>query len=117
MEVFNGMFEGVTDVRYVVLYGYDTKYETKDDKYTAYQTEMVGVIGTYDNMYEAYGHALLYLNDLIDDMENSDSIHVSNIYKLEGDSGYGMNIVDSDPDNDILNWTMILFEFKHKKEE
>lgn len=116
MEVFNGMFEGVTGVRYVVLYGYDKKYEAVDEKHTIYQTEMTGVIGTYDNMYEAYGHALLYLNDLIDDMENPDNIHVSNIYKLEGDSGYGMNIVNPDPDNDIVDWTMILFE-KHKKED
>ena len=49
-------------------------------------------IGVFENHKEAYGEAVLFLNELIGDREEED-LTISAIYDLEGDVGCGMSIV------------------------
>ena len=66
--------------RFVVVAGYYNK-----DR----QNEFIQALGCFDNPEQAYGKAILHLNEMIDDPKTS---CVTPIFQLEGDTGYGMEV-------------------------
>lgn len=89
----------VKEAKYIVIYGYYDK-ETK-------RNEFISALGTYDNAEEAYGAAFIYLNDLIaNEYRNKDTI--SPLFPLEGETGYGMEIINGD-ENSAIDYAYILF--------
>lgn len=117
MEVFDGRFEGIEQsIEYVVIGGWDTIWkdvETKYGKRDLYETNFMIPLGTYTNMDEAYGKALLYLNGLICDREKE---YITPITKLEDDQGMIMGIRGGE-DSTVYTWTQILWDYPEKKEE
>lgn len=72
-------------MKYVVVAG----YYSDDGK-----SEFEQCIGVFDTAREAYGEAILYLNDEIDgqDKEICDKLTISPLFELEGQTGYGMTL-------------------------
>ena len=99
-------------MKYIVVAGYHS-----DD------TEFIQCIGVFDNVREAYGEALLYLNEEIDnaDSECRDKLHISPLFELESQTGFGMIVEGvkrsfTDYAN-ILFWDEKEDHGKHKGEE
>lgn len=67
--------------QYMVVYG---NYRNSD-----LRNEFIQGIGTYDNAEQAYGKAILFLNEMINEGSNE---QISPIYPLEGDTGFGMSL-------------------------
>ena len=76
-------------MKYVVITGH--KYKNGE--------EFTQCIGVFNNSKEAYGEALLYLNDLITNSNCSeeDNIFISPLYSMECDTGYFMHTVGGNP--------------------
>ena len=85
-------------MKYVVIAGY--KHKDGD--------EFTQCIGVFDNCKEAYGEALLYLNDEIvnGDFTEQDNVSISPIYSMEADTGYYMYIVSN---SKMFEYAQILF--------
>lgn len=85
-------------MKYVVITGY--KHKNGD--------EFTQCIGVFDNSKEAYGEALLYLNDEITNggFSEEDNVSISPIYSMEADTGYCMHIVSN---SEMFEYAQILF--------
>lgn len=70
-------------MKYVVVGGY-FRENSKDCK-----EEFAQCIGIFNTSREAYGEAILYLNDAIDE-DNLNKVSISPLYPLEGETGYIM---------------------------
>lgn len=70
-------------MKFVVIAGYWDN-ETKIIEYSQ-------CIGVYDSAREAYGEALLYINDEID-VSEKDTVKISPLYELDMEAGYGMRL-------------------------
>ena len=82
-------------MKYVVMIGYDEKPSGLNcSEYC---------VGTFDNYLEAYGRAILHLNDVIRDTEDSDAITISPI-EFWGDYGYRMKLIGQE---DITDYVII----------
>ena len=92
--------------KYIVVYGYYDK-KTKEN-------EFISVLGAYDTPEEAYGAAFMYLNDLIVDESRNGTI--SPLFSLEGETGYGMKIVNGDDKSVTIDYAYVLFN-DHCEEE
>lgn len=99
IEQFDGVYcrEKLKCVRYNVLYSWGNVYKIGDR--LMFSNEAVISLGTFDNVAEAYGHAMLYLNNLIYDQKSTAKI--SALYPLEADSGYGMSL---EYDKESIKW-------------
>jgi hypothetical protein len=117
MRLFKGNYQGIESTRYVVIAGYDEvlynavyKYSDGDESEPrkVYQTVFTQAIGVYDSFEEAIGSAVKYLTETYI-FENSDC-HISNIYELGDDNGYGFHIVhDDEKEHDTNDWCNILY--------
>lgn len=67
--------------QYIVVGGY---YDNKSGL-----KEFIQALGVYDNIEQAYGKAILYLNESVDDKRKE---YISPIYPLESDVGFGMDL-------------------------
>ena len=67
--------------RFVVISGH---YDNK-----TYRGEFIQAIGTYNDVRQAYGVALLQLSDFIDEEKGE---MITPPFALEGDTGYGIEI-------------------------
>lgn len=54
-------------------------------------------LGVFDNCREAIGECVLYLTDLMD--SKRDDQYISKIFPLEGDTGFGFELVSSPDEN------------------
>lgn len=94
IEQFDGVYcrENLKRVYYTVLYSWGNVYKIGDR--LMFSNEAVISLGTFDNVAEAYGHAVLYLNNLIseDPCNFKPDAKISSLYPLEADSGYGMSL-------------------------
>ena len=110
MAVYDGRFEGIEQsVEYVVIGGWDAilkDVETGYGKRDIYETNFMIPLGTYTNMNEAYGKALLYLNGLICDREKE---YITPLTKLEDNQGMIMGIRGEGLN--IYTWTQILWDY------
>lgn len=116
MAVYDGRFEGIEGpIEYVVIGGWDNIWkdvETKYGKRDLYETNFMIPLGTYTNMDEAYGKALLYLNGMICDREKE---YITPLTKLEDDQGMIMGIRGGE-DPTVYTWTQILWYYPEKGE-
>lgn len=79
-------------MKYIVIAGYKVNNITEFEQ----------CIGIFDDVKIAYGEALLYLNDAIEG--KGENVTISNLYKLEMDTGYGMRLVGVECDSvDFIN--------------
>ena len=92
--------------KYIVVYGWED-IKTKEN-------EFITVLGAYDNAEEAYGAAFMYLNNLIVDESRNGAI--SPLFCLEGETGYGMRIVNGDDKSNTIDYAYVLFN-DHCEEE
>jgi hypothetical protein len=92
--------------KYIVVYGWQNIKTGKD--------EFITVIGAYDTPEEAYGAAFMNLNDLIVDESRNGTI--SPLFSLEGETGYGMKIVNGDDKSVTIDYAYVLFN-SHCEEE
>lgn len=112
MRLFKGNYQGVESTRYVVIAGYDEILHNTGNEsvvpITAHQTVFIQAIGVYDSFEEAIGSAVKYLTETCI-FENS-NCHISNIYDLGDDNGYGFHIVyDDKEEHDTYDWCKILY--------
>lgn len=70
-------------MKYVVVAGYFDK-----------DTHFEQCIGVFDTSREAYGEALLYLNEGIDDTDEEErkQLTISPLYEIESQTGYSMQV-------------------------
>ena len=88
--------------KYIVVYGdYDKK--AKGNEF-----EFISVLGAYDTTTTAYGASLLYLNDLIADARR-DKDTITPLFPLEGETGFGMEIIRNGDKNSTIDYAYILF--------
>ncbi len=104
IKQFDGVYycgERLKSVSYNVLHSWGSIYKI-GNRLIFSSNEMVP-IGTFDNVVEAYGHAVLYLNNLIseDPCNYKPNAKISALYSLEGDSGYGMSL---EYDKEYVKW-------------
>jgi hypothetical protein len=103
IEQFDGIYcnEKLKHIRYNVLYSWGSVYKIGDR--LMYPSEAIISLGTFDNVAEAYGHAILYLNNLIseDPYNLKPDAKISALYSLEADSGYGMSL---EYDKEYIEW-------------
>ena len=103
IEQFDGIYSGekLKRVSYTVLYSWGSVYKLGDR--LMFSRDGMVPLGTFDNVAEAYGHAILYLNDLISGDSNNlkPTAKISALYSLEADSGYGMSL---EYDKDDIEW-------------
>lgn len=94
IEQFDGVYcrEKLKCVRYNVIYSWGNVYKIGDR--FMFSNDATISLGTFDNVVEAYGHAVLYLNNLIsgDPTNFKPGAKISALYPLEADSGYGMSL-------------------------
>ncbi len=75
--------KGNNNIKAVVMGGsWNRKY--KNDVLTIY-------LGAYENIMEAYGEALIYLNEMAADYSEQKST-ITPLYDLEADQGFGMEL-------------------------
>lgn len=103
IEQFDGIYyeEKLKRVRYTVLYSWGSVYKIGDR--LMFSSDAMVSLGTFDNIAEAYGHAVLYLNNLIsgDPYNLKPYAKISALYSLEADSGYGMSL---EYDKENIEW-------------
>ena len=105
IEQFNGIYceekEKLWCVRYNVLYSWGSVYKIGDR--LMFSSDAMVSLGTFDNVAEAYGHAVLYLNNLIsgDPKNLKPTAKISALYSLEAESGYGMSL---EYDKEYIEW-------------
>ena len=103
IEQFDGIYcgEKLKSVRYTVLYSWGSVYKIGDR--LMFSSDAMISLGTFDNVAEAYGHAVLYLNDLISGDTNNlkPTAKISALYSLEAESGYGMSL---EYDKEDIEW-------------
>lgn len=58
--------------------------------------EMITLIGAFENVAEAYGEAYLYLDELSQHYLDDEGAHITLLFELEGETGYGMNLCTKD---------------------
>lgn len=100
---FDGVYcgEKLKHISYNVLYSWGSVYKIGDR--LMFQSEAIVPIGTFDNVAEAYGNAVLYLNNLISGDPNNlkPTAKISALYSLEAESGYGMSL---EYDKESIEW-------------
>ena len=103
IEQFDGIYYGekLKSVRYNVLYSWGSVYKIGDR--LMFSSDAMVSLGTFDNVAEAYGHAMLYLNNLISGDPNNlkPTAKISALYSLEAESGYGMSL---EYDKEYIEW-------------
>jgi len=103
IEQFDGIYcnEKLKHIRYNVLYSWGSVYKIGDR--LIFSRDGMEPLGTFDNAAEAYGHAVLYLNNLIsgDEYDPKPGAKISALYSLEAESGYGMSL---EYDKDDIKW-------------
>jgi len=103
IEQFDGIYcgEKLKCIHYSVLYTWGSVYKIGDR--LMFSSNAVIGLGTFDNVAEAYGHAILYLNNLIsgDPYNPKPNAKISALYSLEADSGYGMSL---EYNKDDIEW-------------
>jgi hypothetical protein len=103
IEQFDDIYswEKLRRVRYTVLYSWGSVYKIGDR--LMFSSDAMVSLGTFDNVAEAYGHAILYLNNLIsgDPKNLKPTAKISALYSLEAESGYGMSL---EYDKDDIEW-------------
>ena len=117
MAVYDGRFEGIEGpIEYVVIGGWDNIWkddETEYGKRDLCETNFMIPLGTYTNINEAYGKALLYLNGLICDREKE---YITPLTKLKDDQGMIMGIRGGE-DSTVYTWTQILWRYPEERED
>ena len=79
-------------MKYIVIAG----YKVNDI------VEFEQCIGVLDDARLAYGEAILYLNDALEG--KGENVTISKLYKLEMETGYGMQLIGVDTDSvDYVN--------------
>lgn len=109
IEQFDGIYYGekLKSVRYNVLYSWGSVYKIGDR--LMFSSDAMVSLGTFDNVAEAYGHAVLYLNNLISGDSNNlkPTAKISALYSLEAESGYGMSLEYDKDDIEWKDWSSI----------
>lgn len=118
MRLFKGNYQGVESTRYVVIGGYDEILYNGNESVVPipnHQTIFIQALGVYDSFEEAIGTAIKYLTETCI-FENS-NCHISNIYDLGDDNGYGFHIVhDDEEEHSTYDWCNILYLQTYKEE-
>lgn len=103
IEQFDGVYcrEKRMRVYYNVIYSWGNVYKIGDR--LMFSNEATISLGIFDNVAEAYGHAVLYLNNLISGDSNNfkPGAKISALYPLEADAGYGMSL---EYDKENIKW-------------
>lgn len=59
-------------------------------------SEMITLLGAFENLTEAYGKAYLYLDELSQNYSDDDGAYITPLYELEGETGFGMYLKTKD---------------------